>query len=956
MKPARFAIALTMFTALLSEAPASAQDSKPMIPTNFGLTAPQPQSELPQSQTPSRTAVRRPKHRAVARLVPVGTASWRLTDGWELAEAAKLVTAEKSLFATDYDTDEWYNAVVPGTVLTSLVEAGVYPDPYYGLNNLAIPESLCRTEWWYRIRFARPEPNQDGRTWLRFEGINYRADVWLNGHELGRIDGAFARDVFDATDFMAADNVLAVKIYPPHNPGIPHEQSKAAGRGPNGGQLCLDGPTFISSEGWDWIPGIRDRNIGIWQEVLLEHTGDITLADPQVVPDLPLPDTSYADLTVRVDVENHADTPKQGMLHGAIVDGPTFVVPFELAAGERRTLVCTPKEIPALHIERPRLWWPNGYGAQELYDIRLIAEVGGRCSDETAARFGIREFSYELSADTQSGETIRVDFDPTNDLSSGAWPFDNFHRRKAAADGTVVPAFAEGVDATRFRRIETDGTAPYLVIRCNGVRIFCRGGNWGMDDGMKRSSRERLEPAFRLHREEGFNMVRNWTGESTEETFYALCDEYGMLVWNDFWLSTEGYNQNVNDEPLFMANARETVRRFRNHPSIAIWCPRNEGYAPPTLEKQLAGLIAREDGTRHYMPNSRYMNLRTSGPWHFLADASEYYTNHAHGFSTELGTPSVPTAETMRKFIPASEQWPVSDTWHYHDLHFGLTEYCNAVDARYGKATSLDDFCRKAQLLNYDSHRAMFEAWNSRMWNSTSGVLLWMSHPAWPSVEWQTYSWDFETHGAFYGCRKACEPLHVQMNPQDSWVVAVNTTRTACTDAKATITAYTLDGKRLGRQTAAVPQIAANGTTPVVRTELAGGEARMVRLELFVGGERRSVNDYLCSPDNDFRQLAALAPATLRARIIGKKHANGETNVRFEVTNTGRTTAIAVKFNLRDPQTGEAVLPAYVSEGYFHLLPGEKRIVEAACASRGEIQLSAEGYNVARTVLTETAF
>lgn len=104
----------------------------------------------------------------------------------------------------------------------------------------------------------------------------------------------------------------------------------------------------------------------------------------------------------------------------------------------------------------------------------------------------------------------------------------------------MVPALREGVDVSRLRRIGKDATSPYLVLRCNGVRIFCRGGNWGMDDGMKRVSRERLEPAFRLHREEGFNMVRNWTGESTEEIFYTLCDEYGMLVWNDFWISTEG--------------------------------------------------------------------------------------------------------------------------------------------------------------------------------------------------------------------------------------------------------------------------------------------------------------------------------------------------------------------------------------------------------------------------------
>lgn len=932
---------------------ASAQEARPLNPTNFGLVSPQPQSELPQSVTPPQQAVRKPKQPAETRLEPSGPASWELTGGWELAEADRLTGAEGSLFSSAYDTSAWYNAVVPGTVLTSLVKAGVYPDPYYGLNNLSIPESLCRTEWWYRIRFERPQETAGRRVWLRFDGINYRADVWLNGRKLGAVDGAFTRGIFDVTNLFAAENVLAVKIYPPHNPGIPHEQSKAAGRGPNGGQLCLDGPTFISSEGWDWIPGIRDRNIGIWQGVTLEYTGDITLIDPQVITDLPLPDTSYADLTVRAEVTNHAAEPRRVMLRGTLDGGIGFDLPVELAAGETRMVSCTPAEFPALRIASPRLWWPNGYGTQELYTLQLTVDENGVRSDGERVRFGIRELSYELSVDTPAGEELRIDFAPTNDLD-GDTPFNTFHRR-LAGDGVVVPALKAEVDASRFRRIEKDGTAPFLVIRCNGVRIFCRGGNWGMDDGMKRVSRERLEPAFRLHREEGFNMVRNWTGESTEEVFYTLCDEYGLLVWNDFWLSTEGYNQNVNDEELFMANARETVRRFRNHPSLAVWCPRNEGYATPTLEPRLAALVAREDGTRYYSPNSRYMNLRTSGPWHYLADESEYFLHHAHGFSTELGTPSVPTAESMRKFIPETDRWPINDTWHYHDLHFGLPEYCGAVDTLYGKARSLDDFCRKVQLINYDSHRAMLEAWNSRMWNSTSGVLLWMSHPAWPSLEWQTYSWDFETHGSFYGCRKACEPLHVQMNPHDGLALVVNTTRSALTHGQVVATCYTPAGKRLSRQSTDLAQIAANGLTPALQAVVPENQpCYLVRLELYVGGKRVSVNDYLRSPDRNFTALNEVAPTRLRARRIAQQHDGNNTKMRFEVSNPSATTALAVKFNIRDSRTGEAVLPAYISEGYIHLLPGEKRMVEAEYTSPGDnIVLSAEGYNVERQTLLE---
>ena len=232
MRLKTIAMMLTLGIAAGGEAPA--QQAAPLNPTNFGLVSPQPQSELPHSATPPQQAVRKPKRPAQARLVPSGADSWVLSDGWELAQTDRLVGSDGSLFDSAYDTSAWYNAVAPGTVLTSLVEAGVYPDPYYGLNNLSIPDSLCRTEWWYRIRFPQPRDVAGHRVWLRFDGINYRADVWLNGRKAGTVDGAFTRGVFDATGFFSAENVPAVKIRPPPNPGIPPDQPKAPGRGPPG--------------------------------------------------------------------------------------------------------------------------------------------------------------------------------------------------------------------------------------------------------------------------------------------------------------------------------------------------------------------------------------------------------------------------------------------------------------------------------------------------------------------------------------------------------------------------------------------------------------------------------------------------------------------------------------------------------------------------------------------------
>ena len=734
-------------------------------------------------------------------------------------------------------------------------------------------------------------------------------------------------------------NVLAVKIYPPHNPGIPHEQSEKAGRGPNGGQLCFDGPTFISSEGWDWIPGIRDRNIGIWRGVYLKYTGDVTLRYPKVVTDLPLPSTDYADVLVSVEVANHSDAPKRVSLKGNI-DDTSFEHTVSLDARETRMV-----EIPALRMEAPQLWWPNGYGEQNMYRLHLSAYDGNDCSDSLETPFGIRELSYELSVLSDVAGELRIDYSPTNDRLNGVIPFSSVPSGKAKKDDIDIAKLRPDFDLTRLNIIEKDGTAPYLVIRCNGQRIFCRGGNWGMDDGMKRVSRQRLEPAFRLHKEAGFNMIRNWTGETTEELFYALCDEYGMLVWNDFWLSTEGVNQNVNDEKLFLDNARETVKRYRNHPSIAVWCPRNEGYAPTSLNNALVEIVTKEDGTRHYNPNSRYMNLRTSGPWHHLKDVSEYYTSHAHGFSTELGAPSIPTAESMEKFIPKQDRWPISDTWHYHDLHWGLPEYCNEIDRQFGESHSMSEFCKKAQVVNYERYRAMFESWNSRLWDSTTGVLLWMSHPAWPSVQWQTYSWDLETPGAYFGSKKACESLHIQRNPHDGKVLIVNISPSEIRNAKVVVSRFSLFGKKLFSTDKCLDRISANAAEEVITIPMVvDDECIIERLELFVAGKRVSINDYLVSSTDEYHALNILPQVALKARLV-----SGNDSVKvFEIRNSSTVAAVSVKFNIRRLADGEAVLPSFFDDGYINLLPGERRRLTVACDDFDKTVLSVEGYNVNR--------
>jgi hypothetical protein len=931
---------------ILIVSPGNAQTYKP----NFGLQQPQDPATLPVSKAKPQMAIRKAKSDVVPTLQKLADNEYLISSGWEMAEGNQLIASGGSLFSPDFNTSGWYNATVPGTVLTTLVDQGVYPDPYYGLNNLLIPDSLCRKDWWYRIELPLPENRQNKLIWVLFNGINYKADIWLNGKLLGRMEGAFIRGNFDATRLINPDgkNILAVHIYPPLNPGIPHEESSKTNAGPNGGQLCMDGPTFISSEGWDWVPGIHDRNIGIWQDVRLLLTDVVTISDPQVITDLQLPDTTKVAITVKTWLKNHSGIAQQTVVSGNI-GKVEFSKIVDLKPGESRLIVFAPDEYTQLNVLNSGLWWPNGYGRQELHTLHLKANLGNTLSDRAEIRFGIREFSYELAVAQPENRIWRVEFNP---VSTAGEVLFNTIDRVDVGKGTFLPKLAEGVNPALLTTIEKESTNPFLTIKVNGVPVFCKGGNWGMDDGMKRVSRERLEPYFRLHRDAGFNMVRNWTGESTEELFYSLCDEYGMMVWNDFWLSTEGYNLNVNDNDLFMANATDVVKRFRNHPSIAVWCPRNEGYAPVQIEPRLQELIAGEDGTRYYSPNSRNMNLRPSGPWNYLKDPAEYYRNIAEGFNSELGTPSVPTAATLRSFMPVEDQWPIGDTWYYHDFHDGQKDYVATLEKRYGAAGSLDDFCCKAQQLNYDSHHAMFESWNSKMWNKASGILLWMTHPAWPSMVWQTYSSDYETFGSYFGSKKACEPVHIQMNLHDKKVVVLNTTLRKYSQLKAQMEVYDLYGKKLHSQTAMI-DVVANSLTPCFVAELPQElpPVCLVRLTLSDRNLVYSLNDYWQSRSGSFDEFNRL-PAV---RIEGKVLTKTSSEASFQLFNKGKTPVIALKFNLTEAGSGKIVLPAYFSEGYINLLPGEKRTVKVNYlkGNLNGLHLVCEGYNLAFQKLTE---
>ena len=943
-----------------------------------GYRAPQDPSTMPRSRAPFSTpAAKTPPTQEI--LQANAENQWTLAAGWHMIPAPKVSAGGAAISQTSFNAKDWMYATVPGTVLTTMVDRGIYPDPDYGLNNLAIPESLNKQDYWYRLEFHAPRSVRGRRLTLTFEGINYEAAVWLNGRQLGSITGAFIRGVFDVTDVVKSDkaNVLAVRISPPPHPGIPQEQSVKGGPGENGGMMCLDGPTFVATEGWDWIPAVRDRDTGIWQPVTLTATSNVRIGDAQVVTSLPLPDTSRADVEITVPLENTSTSPVTGTLKASFSD-VIVTKPVTLSPGEG-SVKLSPSEFAQLTVQHPRLWWPNGYGKPDLYTLHLTFSEGNTESDTKELRFGIREITYELSLLDSTGHLRRLEYSPTTARLKAELVVDVRHEgmREIPATDPFPPNFPPewrdgwkswvaslapgGESSPAVKMLDDTKTSPYLVIKVNGVHIAARGGNWGMDDSRKRVSREHLEPYFRLHRDANLNIIRNWVGQNTEQTFYDLADEYGLMIWNDFWESTQNYNVEAQDPALFLDNARDTILRFRNHPSIVVWCGRNEGVPQPVINEGLIALINSLDGTRYYFPSSNQVNLQNSGPYKYM-DPTLYYTALNHGFSVETGTPSFSTLESFRAWIPKEDQWPIGDDWAYHDWHQSgngdMAPFMAQMQAEFGAPVSLEDFERKAQMLDYVDHRAIFEGMNAHLWSPNSGRLLWMTQPAWPSNTWQILNADYDTQASFYAVKKACEPLHIQLDLSNYNVAVINTTNDPQAALLLVANVYSLDNKLLlhkEEKRDAAADALADGFQLELAPLLASEKMVLVNLELRTAfGEVTSRNFYWLGADNaSYRRLNRLPAASLSA--TAKSTRAGETiRVRVDLRNTGTSVALATKLTLLNATDGSRILPAYYSENYVSLLPGESRQIEIeypAKSANGPAQVAMRGWNLAKQVV-----
>ena len=840
-----------------------------------------------------------------------------LCGGWRLVNQATLTDKAGAVSTCGYDDSKWLIATVPGTILTSYLNLGAVPDPYYGEQDLQISEFFALTNWWYRNELEVPASFAGKRVWLNFSGINYRAYVYINGKSAGNIDGAFIRGIFDVTELVVPGkkSCIAVLIMPVPKPDkmipkpldgyvYPQEYPK-------------NEPTILEADSWDWLPTIHDRDTGIISHVTLTATGDVTVDNPFASTHFPEPgNLKRADVTLKLDLKNHSSKPCKGELKVRLGE-IQFTYPVTLDGRETRAVKLDKSNFKQLSLAEPKLWWPNGHGEQNLYDLTIEFTCNGKVSDVNKARVGIREFTY-------------------NQPSLTEWDFSKI------VNGAGL------MDAKNPQPLE---------ISCNGRRIFARGADWGMDEGMLRCDRRGFEDRLRFEKEMNYNLIRNCLGNVDKEEFFEVCDEYGLMVWEEFGIH---YSIMPDDPSMWLTNARDRFLRRRNHACIVLWCTSNEDIPQDPFLTEMPKLAAALDGTRQFLHcSTQTPPINGDSPYDTRPPSA--YFDLAHGFRPELGSPTIPSVESMRRMMPYNKLWPVSQAWGQHDWWLktgwfngeGLCDATHRAIAKYGAPTGIEDFCRKAQMVNMEVFKAIYEAWNDRMWNDCTGVMIWMSNPAWPSLTWNTYDYYMDTTAAYYGIRKACEPIHIQWNIATKQVKAINCTGAEIKGLNAESVIYNFDGSVFHTKTAKL-DCAATSTHDCM-TLFVEAEDKLENLSNihFIklalkdsSGKLLSSNFYWRSKTEwkyeEFQKMP-------KGRVTGTVGAVKDGKLRVDLENQTDGVVLMARLKVVETATGQLAAPVIYSDNYLSLAPHESRRIDISLKGahpHGAVKLIVEGWNL----------
>jgi exo-1,4-beta-D-glucosaminidase len=857
-----------------------------------------------------------------------------LAQGWTLSSARGLAADGAALSRTDYRETSWHQINrMPSTVLQTLQNDGTYPNLYVGTNLLDVPQELYKQDWWYRTSFTAPA----GHTTyvLEFPGINYRAEIWVNGHlvaDNGQVVGMHTAHELDVSRWVnrGGSNALAVKITP--------EQALQD----------VDGVELADSW-YDWINGNRlgyqeqgnrnsfvpDRNAGIWKPVYLKVSGAVAIGQSAVNTEIPLPRTDSASLTIYSSLRNSSDEQVRGVLRATITrpGKPDIRIeqPVTLAAGEEREISFAPARFGALTVDNPDLWWPYTLGAPNLYDLQLEFRQFDRPTDSNHLRFGIRTVSQHRDSDNQFPE-----------LGKGG----NFY------------------------------------LKVNGRDFLVRGAAY-TPDLLFADDPARDAATLRYVKDLGLNMIR-LEGKFPGDRIMEMADEmgiplmYGWMCCNQWekWAQWDDEDNRVAQDSL-----RTQILALRSHAAAFIWANGSDGLPPPAVIDEYHQIIsdlhwqnATVDTVSSLAKDANgdpvWDGIQMAGPYSWRPPSYWFSGRYAatRGATAEQGdNENIPPLASLKRFIPADKLWPFNETWFFHAgsdaKNNALTSIRQAVLRRYGPSNDVEEFTRKAQVAEYESTRAQFEAFAANGWDTHKMTIYWMLNNHWPSFFGHLFDYYLRPGGSYFGAKKGLRPLSVVFDAyatgdhNEAKVTVVNQSTNDADGLRARVRVYDLHGKVRYDRTADDLGVAAGGVAQALTLPRIARDSRVffVRCELFdQTGKQLTDNVYwqsqqlddLGAPSNDMafelRQsswadmtaLNYLRPTPLQVSARRTNNA-GDSRIVVRLQNTTQQIAFFERVEVTPTRDADEILPIEYSDNYVTVFPGETVDIEAVVPTRG---------------------
>jgi len=851
-----------------------------------------------------------------------------LNNDWFIQSQDEVNESGNVISTVTYNTQNWIRISIPNTILAGLVEAGIYKDIYRDDNLDKIDDKQFKQSWWYKTQF-----NIDKKQYhqLLLEGINYKANIWLNGKliaDTSKIEGAFGIWELEISEnIVKGDNSIAIQVFPPKYD-----------------DLTIG---FV-----DWNPASPDKNMGIWRPVKIKTTGAVSIEEPFVKTDLNTEILAEATLTIKTKVTNHTNNIEIVTLTG-VIENIKFEKQIELKAHETKAVVFSPDEFAQLTIQKPKLWWPNLMGEPHMYTLNFVAKANKNISDAQVLNFGIRKVEDYWNESGHKGYKI------------------------------------------------------------NGKEILIKGAGW-VDDILLADTDAKVAAQMEYVKHMNLNCVRLEGFWGRNKTLYQKADELGLLLmigWSCHW-EWEGYCGRYEDDYMcirtpedmeLQARAyQDQVKWLRNHPSIFTWVYGSDKLPLPNLEKLLNTYILEEDNTRPILASCKYTDfdivrdkngsliggyindseisgptgVKMLGPYAYTAPSYWYIDKRAggaYGFNTETGPGSqVPPIESLKKMLSQENLWPINEQWNYHsgrNEFSTLDRFITAFNARYGKATNVEDFAFRAQISNYEAIRAMFEAFEVNKPEAT-GIIQWMLNSAWPELFWQLYDWYLMPNGAFYGTKKACQPLNVVYNYGDKNVYLTNSLWQDQNNLEIEVSIYDINSELVFSETLK-SEIAANTSKLILELpELKKlSTTYFINLQVKKEGQIEASNFYWLStqPDvhnweksewfytpytdyADFTQLNQMELVQVKSRFTTKENSMGDQIISCELENRSNKIAFFIELAIKDKATNETIVPVFWDDNYLSLMPGEKRIVKAKIqkiyADKKELTYRIKGLNL----------